>query len=91
MLSMLALADCGSGSAPSPSSGDMATSFPASKCATASDCRLYSSYCKSRPCECLPLARMAVDPPCLVGNQACLVDPCTNKTADCQAGACVVR
>jgi hypothetical protein len=83
-------AACGS-SSPAGDGGtaDLARGSSGS-CATANDCRLYSSYCKSAPCQCLALARSAVDPPCVVGMQSCLVDPCLDKRADCSNGACVV-
>lgn len=69
--------------------GDLAGGSSAT-CGAANDCRLYSSYCNSAPCQCLALARGAVDPPCVVGMQSCLVDPCLNKRADCSNGMCVV-
>jgi hypothetical protein len=59
-------------------------------CQTASDCRLYSSYCVTAPCRCLPLGRQEVDPPCVGGQQSCLVDPCNGKSAACTNGSCTV-
>jgi hypothetical protein len=98
-LLLFALAACGNGGLPqsqgdlgSQSGSDMAsTSNPSAKCSTASDCRLYSSYCSSRPCVCLALERGAVDPPCLSGNQTCLVDPCLNKKPACDNSVCAVE
>ena len=89
----LFLVACGSKS-PAPGDGgggggdDLA--LPASSCQLRTDCRVYSSYCRSAPCQCLALGRNEVDPPCVVGTQSCIVDPCANKSADCQGGACVV-
>jgi hypothetical protein len=61
-----------------------------SGCQNASDCRLYSSYCTTAPCQCIPLGAHDVDPPCVTGQQACIVDPCLNKTAVCNNNVCGV-
>ena len=88
---LLVTAACGSGtSAGDGGAGDMASSSSGGTCSTRTDCRLYSSYCTSAPCQCLALRRDAVDPPCVVGMQTCIVDPCLNKSADCVGGMCVV-
>jgi hypothetical protein len=68
--------------------GDL--SLPASGCQTRADCRLFSSYCNSAPCQCFALGRGDHDPPCDAGTQTCIVDPCANKTVDCQGGSCVL-
>ena len=83
-------AACGSSSSGGDGgAGDLAGGSSGT-CASANDCRLFSSYCKSAPCQCLALARGAVDPPCVVGMQSCLVDPCLGKRAGCSGGMCVV-
>jgi hypothetical protein len=82
---------CGSSA---PRGGDGGTADLAgggSGCQTAADCRLYSSYCSTDPCVCLALGRRDVDPPCLSGNQSCVIDPCSNKRAACVDGACAVQ
>jgi hypothetical protein len=83
-------AACGS-SSPSGDGGvgDMA-SMSGGACSIRTDCRLFSSYCVTAPCQCLALPRNAVDPPCVAGTQSCLVDPCLNKSADCVGGMCAV-
>jgi hypothetical protein len=98
VVAAVALAACGS-SAPAPSGdggaagGDLSSGGGSSglTCSAPSDCRLYSSYCASRPCVCLALARKEVDPPCLTGQTSCVVDPCLNKTAGCSAGTCSIN
>lgn len=89
---LLLAASCGSGTPAGGDggAGDMAGSSSGGGCTTRTDCRLYSSYCTSAPCQCLALRRDAVDPPCVVGMQTCIVDPCLNKAADCVSGMCVV-
>jgi|KBSMisStaDraftv2_1062788.scaffolds.fasta_scaffold457838_2 hypothetical protein len=62
----------------------------AASCQTAADCRLYSSYCVTAACQCIPLGRQEVDPPCPQGTQSCFVDPCDGKRAACTAGLCAV-
>jgi hypothetical protein len=90
---LILLLACGT-SAPGPTdggggNGDLAQ--PASSgCQARADCRLFSSYCTSAPCQCFALARGDHDPACSSGTQTCIVDPCANKTVDCQAGACVL-
>lgn len=54
-----------------------------------SDCRLFSSYCSTAPCKCIPLKKSDPNPPCNGGTVTCLVDPCNGKTAACSdAGTC---
>ena len=91
LLFLTLLIGCGS-SAPAPADGGVANDLaqPSSGCQAATDCRLYSSYCSTAPCECLPLARAQADPPCTGQQMSCIVDPCTNKRADCIGGSCVV-
>jgi hypothetical protein len=60
-------------------------------CSKDGDCRAYSSYCNARPCQCIPLGADEVDPPCLTGYTVCIVDPCRDKTAFCDHGACSVH
>ena len=60
-------------------------------CSAASDCRLFSSYCSTAACQCLPLKKSAPDPVCGGGTVTCLVNPCGAKTAVCSdAGTCAV-
>ena len=63
------------------------------RCKSAADCRLYSSYCKSRPCMCLALPAREPDPICTDGMVTCFMDPCANKQAGCNAlsGACEIQ
>jgi hypothetical protein len=82
---------CGTGSPSSHDGGtDLAGGGSAASCQTAADCRLYSSYCVTAPCQCIPLGRQEVDPPCVAGTQSCLIDPCLNKSAACTNGLCAV-
>jgi hypothetical protein len=60
----------------------------AGRCLMGSDCLLFSSYCKSDPCKCIPLLKGEADPKCEGGTVACLVDPCAGKVAICTGGMC---
>ena len=60
-------------------------------CRQPSDCRLYSSYCSTDPCMCIPLGSQQPDPVCQGTQQSCFTDPCLQKTADCVAGSCVAQ
>lgn len=88
---VLVLAACGAG-APSSSDGgsgaDLALA-PAS-CQTVADCRLYSSYCSTAPCQCLALGRNDPDPPCTGTQMTCIVDPCANARLACGGGRCIL-
>jgi hypothetical protein len=90
VLFSLFLLACGS-KTPVPGDGGAAdfASSP-SGCQVRTDCRLFSSYCRSAPCQCLAVGRADPDPSCDTGTQTCLVDPCLNKSADCQGGVCVI-
>ena len=88
---ILLAAACGSGTTRAGDGGAADLGGSGSRCQTAADCRLYSSYCSTNPCVCLAIGRNEVDPPCPAGPQSCVVDPCTNKRADCVGGACVVK
>ena len=46
------------------------------------DCRLYSSYCADRPCQCLALSQPQ-NPHCSSGYVTCFLDPCQGKHAVC--------
>lgn len=60
-------------------------------CSAASDCRLFSSYCSTAACQCLPLKKSAPDPVCGGGTVTCLINPCQAKVAVCSdAGTCAV-
>jgi hypothetical protein len=84
---LICLLGCGS-SPQATTTSDMTAS---ATCQTASDCRLFSSYCSTAPCQCLPLGRDQPDPPCSGQSMSCFVDPCHNKQADCLVGRCAVR
>jgi hypothetical protein len=88
-LSLALLLACGSGGTPSPQDASASMDL-ATRCQTRLDCRLYSSYCVTAPCQCLALGQRDVDPPCTGGQMACIIDPCNGKSADCVSGSCVV-
>ena len=90
---LVLLVAAGGASAPRPSDGgagggDLALA-PAS-CQTVGDCRLYSSYCSTAPCQCLALGRNDPDPPCTGTQMTCIVDPCTNARLACGGGRCIL-
>jgi hypothetical protein len=60
-----------------------------SACKTDRDCRIFSDYCTG--CDCRALGRNDGDPVCTGPGVRCLVDPCLNKVAACEAGRCVAR
>jgi len=60
-------------------------------CTSSGECRKFSSYCESAACVCLPLAPGAPEPKCEGSMVTCFVDPCEGKTAECVAGACVIK
>lgn len=62
---------------------------PSLGCQTANDCKLFASYCQQWPCACLPLEKNQPNPKCM-GMVSCLLDPCLNKFATCDAGMCGV-
>ena len=62
-------------------------------CATDDDCRTFSSYCAEAPCACRVVSASDPAPRCLgaaPSNVRCFADPCMNKAARCQSGACVL-
>jgi len=63
-------------------------------CATDDDCRTFSSYCAEAPCACRVVSARDPAPKCLGAspstNVRCFADPCMNKAARCQSGACVL-
>jgi hypothetical protein len=60
-------------------------------CSGAGDCKLYSSYCSTAACKCIPLGKNDPNPTCGGGTVTCLVDPCLGKTAVCNgSGKCAV-
>ena len=61
------------------------------QCKAATDCRLFSSYCSTAPCVCIPLRKGDAAPKCTGTMVACFVDPCASKTADCVGGSCVAK
>jgi hypothetical protein len=76
-----------------PSAPAAAPPASSGSCAKDDDCRTFSSYCAEAPCACRVVA--ATDPPprCLgaaASNVRCFADPCMNKAARCQGGACVL-
>lgn len=61
-----------------------------SPCATDADCRTFSFPCNT--CQCWALRTDDPTPSCPAGQTiTCLVDPCLNRSARCQAGRCVVE
>lgn len=72
---------------------DSGPDAPAGECTTASDCRLFSSYCKDEGelCVCFALGNAEPNPTCTSGKGTCFVDPCLGKAARCSAGTCVVE
>jgi hypothetical protein len=52
-------------------------------CRSDNDCRLFSSYCETAPCQCIPLPAGAPDPVCNGRMVTCLFDPCMKKKAVC--------
>lgn len=76
--------EASSGALPAASSG---------ACATDDDCRTFSSYCAEAPCACRVVSASDPPPRCLgaaPSNVRCFADPCMNKAARCQSGACVL-
>ena len=76
-----------------PSAIASAKAPPAGKaCASDADCRTWSSYCAEAPCACRVLTKSEGDPKCLGAGPKvnCFADPCMNKTARCQSGACAL-
>jgi hypothetical protein len=62
-------------------------------CASDDDCRTVSSYCAEAPCACRVVSARQPEPRCLgaaASNVRCFADPCMNKAARCQSGACVL-
>lgn len=64
---------------------------PGGSCSNPTDCRLFSSYCSTDPCKCIPLLKGEPSPKCAGTMVTCLVDPCNGKTADCAAGMCAAK
>jgi len=62
------------------------------KCSTDADCHTFASYCAEAPCACRVLGKGEGDPKCAGAGPKvnCLVNPCMNKAAHCQSGACVL-
>lgn len=58
-------------------------------CKVDGDCRLFDDYCTG--CDCRALNKTDADPKCSGPEVRCLVQPCANKTAVCEAGKCVAR
>jgi hypothetical protein len=59
-----------------------------SNCTSDADCRVFSDYCTG--CDCRTLGINESDPVCSGAGVQCLVDPCLNKAATCQAGRCAL-
>jgi hypothetical protein len=84
-----------SASAHTPASASAPTAPPATStsCAKDDECRTVSSYCAEAPCACRVVSARDPDPKCLgaaASNVRCFADPCMNKAARCQGGACVL-
>ena len=60
----------------------------ATACRQDGDCRLFSDYCTG--CDCRALLKSDRDPVCTGPGVRCFADPCRDKTAACQKGACIV-
>jgi hypothetical protein len=58
-------------------------------CMTDSDCRLEADYCTG--CDCRPLAKGQLVPPCSGPGVRCLRDPCSGAKAACVNGACAIQ
>jgi hypothetical protein len=58
-------------------------------CQGDSDCRLQADYCTG--CDCRSLAAGQTLPPCSGPGVRCLRDPCSQATAACVNGYCVIR
>jgi hypothetical protein len=72
------------------SDGDTGTDAAGTQCSRASDCMLFSDYCGG--CTCLALAVGEAAPHCDAGTVSCLTDPCSSRTAACNAlGSCVAQ
>jgi hypothetical protein len=76
----------------SPSAASSAKTPAGKGCASDADCRTWSSYCAEAPCACRVLTKSEGDPKCLGAGPKvnCFADPCMNKAARCQSGACVL-
>ena len=68
------------------SPADAAGTPPTTACQKDDDCRLFSDYCTG--CDCRALGKTDKDPTCAGPGVRCLVDPCGNRMAICQAGKC---
>ncbi len=58
-----------------------------SACQTRTDCRLFSSYCKDAPCQCIALGTNEVTPTC-TATVSCNTDPCHDRLPACTNGIC---
>ena len=67
------------------------TADAAGGCQVDGDCQLFSSYCETAPCQCIPLRKADPDPPCNGRMVTCFAEPCMLKKAACVAGVCVAR
>jgi hypothetical protein len=70
---------------------DAADGGPLMGCQNANDCKLFSSYCSTDPCKCIPLEKKQPNPVCNGMKVTCFVDPCLNKSAFCNNGTCDVQ
>lgn len=61
---------------------------PPAQCRVDADCRAFSFMCTG--CDCLALGPNDREPVCQGPGVQCLVDPCFNKTAHCDAGRCAI-
>lgn len=85
--------DSGAQDSGMPDSGVQDSGTPP-KCASANDCRKFSSYCNGtvlKPCVCYGLHQQQSNPVCDGTMVTCIIDPCQNKTVGCDAGACVIQ
>jgi hypothetical protein len=60
-------------------------------CASANDCKKFSSYCMGsvlQACKCYGINKLSPNPVCDGSMVTCLIDPCQNKNVGCDAGSC---
>jgi hypothetical protein len=84
----LAMGGCDTGGRAEPASSVETTEsrLVAGECRTDADCRTFADYCTGCDCRALPVC--APDPVCKGPGVSCLINPCLDKKAVCQAGRC---
>lgn len=79
------------GAQPDAGPGDGGKLDGGTVCTQAGDCKLFSSYCSTAPCECMALQPGEADPICKGTTVNCTKDPCQGKKAQCNVGVCSVQ